>query len=253
MQSSERRPIVPIAVTAAMGLVATALAVGFGVPNDREAGDTDELGSFSAVGRTDAFLIAAPHGQSDAFTGDMAEALCARTGWSCLVARGFSDDGRRINVNRPTEGVRRADTTFTPRAARVYEAYLSRVQALAPRLQLYVELHGNNHPGSRNAIEIATVGISEPWAHMIEQRLTRALREADLSDLTPRIDVLEDIRYGASHNREFGVLSLIEPALHIELPEGARTEHRDAVVAALAEALPDIAKTGADAPEFASR
>lgn len=255
MPPSLRQRFATIAAGAAT-LAAAALVVAFTYAGDGMDGigeTTQGMGSFIAIEQTDGYLIAAPHGDFDAHTGEMADALCGRIGWSCLIARGFHQDGRRINVNRPTEGVRRSDTEFTPRAARVYGEYLERVRALAPQMRLYVELHGNNHPGSRDAIEIATVGISEPWAHMIEQRLTRALRDEGLTRLTPHIDVLEDIRYGASHNREFGVLSLIDPALHIELPEGARNRHRQAVIDALAKALPDIARAGDRAPEFAAR
>jgi len=210
-------------------------------------------GTFTVVERTDEYLVAAPHGEFDAYTGQMARAICERTRWSCQIARGFETDAGRINVNRPTEGVRLAETTFSDRAARVYDAYMTRVQNLAPHLKLYVELHGNDHPDSRDAIEIATAGISESWAHTIRDVLHASLAKHGVGHLTPRIDVLESIRYSASHNREFGALSLIQPALHIELPGNARKAHRADVIAALAEALAKVAKAGATAPQFALR
>src|SRR5215470_2260485 len=57
-------------------------------------------------------VIAAPHGNSDARTGDMVAELGRRTGFGVVVARGFNLEpdsadqaGRRYQVNRPFEGV----------------------------------------------------------------------------------------------------------------------------------------------------
>lgn len=241
----QRRWILVAAFAASLTGAFAAGALAFGQP------DEPLVGTFTVVDRSDRYLLAAPHGESDSFTGQMARAICQSTRWTCLIASGFEADGRRINVNRPTEGVRLAETTFSSRAAEVYDAYMGKVRALTPRLQLYVELHGNNHPGSRDNIEIATAGVSEPWAQAIRAILSEALVQNGVGHLTPRIDVLDDIRYAASHNREYGALSMIEPALHVELPENARETHRDAVIAALTEALPRIAEAGAAAPQFA--
>src|SRR5574341_1021597 len=54
------------------------------------------------------FVIGAPHGSSDSATDLIGRELARLTGFSLVVATGFSHldaDGRRFNVNRPTESV----------------------------------------------------------------------------------------------------------------------------------------------------
>ncbi|MDD9946231.1 MAG: hypothetical protein OXU20_34625 [Myxococcales bacterium] len=206
-------------------------------------GDDDALvGSFSVRDRNAHYLVAAPHGDFDTHTDKIVSGFCDRVPWNCIVATGFETEGPRINVNRPTEGVRLGETEFSPRARRVYRAYMEQISALNPRLELYVEVHGNNHPESRHLVEIASAGISKAWALAIREALDEALKTHGLSHLSTRIDVIDDVRYGASHNREFGALSMIQPALHIELPMDARFRDREAVIEALSAALPQIAR-----------
>src|SRR5260370_3829650 len=57
-------------------------------------------------------VVAAPHGTSDPYTGEIAAELARRTGFGLVVAGGFGLDAeaserpaRRYEVNRPTEGV----------------------------------------------------------------------------------------------------------------------------------------------------
>ena len=209
------------------------------------------VGSFTVIRRPGGLLIAAPHGDADPHTGKMARTLCERTQWSCLVARGFITEGPRVNVNRPTEGVRIHEAAFSSRAAQVYDAYLTEVHRLAPRLRLYVELHGNANEETHHRIEIATAGVSETWARRIRQHLNQALTNAGVGQYSAQIDVLGPVRYAATHNREFGALSMIQPALHIELPEGAREEHRQQIVDALARTLPSIAASAEVPSQFA--
>lgn len=210
------------------------------------------LGTFTVLDQDSTYVVAAPHADFDTHTGEIARKVCEQTGWSCVMASGFETEGPRINVNRPTEGVRLGDTAFSERAARVFDAYMGKVHTLAPRLELYVEIHGNNHPDVSD-IEIASTGVSEAWAQHVRRSLNRSLSRHGLESTRARIDVLDDIRYAASHNREFGALSTIQPALHIELPHALRTTHRRAVIQALAESLPQIAEHAAAPPQFAAR
>ncbi len=89
-------------------------------------------------------VIAAPHGNSDARTGEIAAELGRRTGFGVVVATGFNLEpdtrerpGRRYQVNRPFEG--------TPGPVRlrtllelIRDAYL-RANREAPRLEILVE------------------------------------------------------------------------------------------------------------------
>src|SRR5690242_21896640 len=75
-------------------------------------------------------VIAAPHGTSDPYTGEIAAELARRTGFGLVVAGGFGLEAeaggrpaRRYEVNRPTEGVPGrppAEEVATPSAGQVY-------------------------------------------------------------------------------------------------------------------------------------
>lgn len=208
------------------------------------------VGTFTILERDLDYLVAAPHGSFDTHTDEIARGICAATGWSCLVARGFETGGPRINVNRPTEGTRLRETVFSERAQHIYTAYMERVETLMAQPRLYVEIHGNNHPDCQHAIEIATVGVSRARAGRLRKALRHSLRQNGLA-LTPRIDVYDEVRYAATHNREFGALSRISPALHIELPLMAREEQRPALINALAAALPRMAEAPEEPTELA--
>ena len=57
-------------------------------------------------------VIGAPHGRSDAGTDRVSVELARRTGFGLVVATYADlDSGRRLNVNRPTEGVQ-GDSPF---------------------------------------------------------------------------------------------------------------------------------------------
>src|SRR5437016_2063645 len=112
-------------------------------------------------------VLGAPHGTSDKGTDIIARDLAGLTGFSLVVATGFSHlgaDGRRLNVNRPTESVPGTPARLEAEsedARRVYEAYRRHVaEAAQGPLRLYVEVHGNAHKESAGRLEIATVGLS---------------------------------------------------------------------------------------------
>src|SRR2546425_11554103 len=106
-------------------------------------------------------VIAAPHGSSDARTGEIAAELGRRTGFGVVVATGFGLEpdtrerpGRRYQVNRPFEGAPSrppSEDTASAGARLVYETFERRVRETAQGpLRFYAEIHGNNRRESAN-------------------------------------------------------------------------------------------------------
>lgn len=199
------------------------------------------VGTFTIFNRSSPYLIAAPHGEFDEKTGEIVWKFCRVVRWDCLIVEGFREESAAINVNRPSEGVRISDTQFTERAALVYARYVEKIRKLTPALRLYVEIHGNDRSESKKHIEIATVGITPAQAERIAALFRKKLKAVGL-DLEIRIDVLDQIHYNATHARRFGVLSFLNPALHIELPVSARTDSFQKTVRFLAKTLPVLVK-----------
>ena len=202
-------------------------------------------------------VIAAPHGTSDARTGDIAADLAHRTGFGLVVATGFTIEsghrdtpGRRYQVNRPLEGVPgtpAAQEVATDEARRVYEIYEQRVREIARGpIAFYAEIHGNTRQESATRIEIATVGIDRPDAMRLKT-LLEMIRDAHLRGraASARLDVLiepaDPLVYSASSAKRVGILRFPTQGLHIELPRAARTEWRDLYTAILADFLAQAA------------
>ena len=198
-------------------------------------------------------VIAAPHGTSDARTGDIVAELGRRTGFGVVVARGFNLEpdapdrpGRRYQVNRPFEGVPGrppAEDVATESAQRVYDAYERKVRDVAQGpLGFYAEIHGNNHRDAAGRIEIATVGVDRDEAAQL-RALFELIRDAHLRvnreapSLAVLVEPADTIRYAASGAKGDGILRLARRALHIELPRSARTEWRETYTAILADFL----------------
>ncbi len=197
-------------------------------------------------------VVAAPHGSSDAQTGEIAAEMARRTGFGLVVATGFNIEpdtrerpGRRYHVNRPFEGVpsRPAAEDSTSEGARlVYETYERRVREIAQGpLRFYAEIHGNNRRESANRIEIATVGVDREYAQRL-RTLCELIRDVHLRGHpmgAPRLEVLiepaDPVFYAASGAKRDGILKLPERGLHIELPKAARVEFRDLYTAILAD------------------
>jgi len=188
-------------------------------------------------------MITAPHGDFDEKTGEIVWQFCQEIHWDCLIVEGFRKVDVPINVNRPTEGVKRAETLFTQRAAVVYAKYLKKIRKINKSLRLYVEIHGNSKKSVKNRIEIATSGISYEQAQRIEKILKDALEEAGFGKITVKIDVLDEIYYKAPHTRNFGVMSFINPALHFEFPYSMRTRHRKKTQKFLKKALMEVVRS----------
>lgn len=198
-------------------------------------------------------VVTAPHGNSDARTGEMALELGRLTGFGVVVATGFGLEpdtregpGRRYQVNRPFEGTpgRPASEEVESEAARqVYRAYEQRVREIARGpLLFYIEIHGNNHRDVADRIEIATVGIDRDEAVRL-RTLLELVRDAHLraNREAPRLDIFVEpanpLRYAATGAKRDGILRYPQRALHIELPRAARTDWRELYVAILADFL----------------
>lgn len=195
------------------------------------------------------FVIAAPHGTSDIATDVMGRALAKLTGFGLVVATGYGNldgDGRRFNVNRPTESVPGAAARLeveTAAARQVYQAYRRHVtEAAQGTVRLYVEVHGNIRPESAGRVEIATVGVSRDDAWRLKTLLelirdSRLPPEGDVPRLDVWVESQDPVVYTASAAKQSGILAQTPLALHIELPRAARTTHREAYTTVLADFL----------------
>jgi hypothetical protein len=198
-------------------------------------------------------VIAAPHGSSDARTGEIAAELGRRTGFGVVVATGFNLEpdtrerpGRRYQVNRPFEGTPGrppSEDVASEGARRVYQAYEARVRDVARGpLVFYAEIHGNNHRDAAGQIEIATMGLDRDEALRL-RTLLELIRDAHLraNREAPRLEILVEpanaIRYAASGAKRDGILRIPARAVHIELPKAARTDWRETYIAILADFL----------------
>lgn len=197
-------------------------------------------------------VIGAPHGKSDAGTDRISMELARRTGFGLVVATYADLDSgrRRLNVNRPTEGVQGgtpSEEVWTEQARDAYETYVGRVREVAQGpLHLYVEIHGNGRGESAARIEIATVGVSREDAWRLKT-LLEMVRDAHLKAKPeiPRLEVLVEpldrLYYTASAVKQMGILRLPQRAIHIELPRAARTLGREAYTELLADFLAQAA------------
>ena len=210
-------------------------------------------GTISAKTGRPGLVIAAPHGSSDARTGEIATELARRTGFGLVVANGFNVEpdtreapGRRYQVNRPFEGTPGrppSEEVATDAARRVYQAYEQHVrEAAGGPLAFYVEIHGNNHRDVADRIEIATVGVDRDEALRL-RTLLELIRDAHrpVGREAPRLQIFVEpanpLRYAASGAKRNGILRLPRRALHVELPRAARTDWREMYVAILADFL----------------
>ena len=206
-------------------------------------------GSFNVQKGRPGYVIGAPHGTTDSATDLIGLELARRTGFSAVVATGFGNldaQGRRYNVNRPTEsapGDPPQAEGETEGARRVYNGYdRSVAEAARGPLRFYVEIHGNGHQDTAGRVEIATVGLTKEDAWRLKT-LLELVRDAHLRGRpdAPKLEILVEpvdaLRYSASASKSGGLLGRSEKALHIELPRVARTTYREAYTAMLADFL----------------
>ena len=206
-------------------------------------------GGFNVQKGRPGYVIGAPHGTTDTATDVIGLELARRTGFSAVVATGFGKldaEGRRYNVNRPTESVAGDPPRLegeTEAARRVYESYgRSVAEAAQGPLRFYVEIHGNGHQDTVGRVEIATVGLTleEAWRLKTLLELVRDVHlrsEPQAPKLGFFVEPVDTLRYSASASKSGGLLGRAEKALHIELPKSARTTYREAYTAMLADFL----------------
>jgi hypothetical protein len=195
-------------------------------------------------------VIGAPHGSYDAYTAEMVTQLALRTGLATVIARGFTPtecgDGRRIDVNRPTERhVALSEREFeTQRARKTYEQFKESVLSAAKGdLDLYIDIHHNS--GSR--IEVATVGLSREEAQTIKNAY-RAARDRMLAGRSEAVAVelaiepLDELEVGAWAAKTNGILSVTARSLHFELPAHvvASARQREIYTRVLAQLIKDL-------------
>jgi hypothetical protein len=216
-------------------------------------------GTFNVRKGRPGYVIGAPHGTTDTATDLIGLDLARTTGFGVVVATGFGkldSEGRRYNVNRPTEGVAGEPPNTegeTAAARRVYDAYgRSVADAAQGPLRFYVEIHGNVHQDTAGRVEIATVGISRDEAWRLKT-LLELVRDAHLRGQpdAPKLEIfvepVDTLRYGASASKAGGLLGSSEKSLHIELPKSARTSYREVYTAMLGDFLTQWADLQASA------
>ena len=179
--------------------------------------------------------IAAPHGTNDEKTDILARDISKLGGFSAIIATGFVEGSgylrNRINVNRPTEKFKSGSSQmhyFSKRSQSVYNEYLKQVLKVhtEPITDLYIEIHGQaKFP---QEIEIATKGITLEDAKFFMQlwgknKTTTKKTKKIFDNFELRIEPLHSIYYRATDNKDFGMISKVEKALHIELPRVLRT------------------------------
>ncbi len=168
-------------------------------------------GSFEVVKGRPGMVIGSPPGTSGRGTAIIARDLAQLTGWSLVVATGFS--GLDADVNRSTEAYRR----------HVAEA------AQGP-VRLYVEVDGDGHGDGAGRLEIATVGLERGDTWRLKT-LFELIRDSHVDDPSvPRLEVLvearDPVRYTTSASKQSGIETATPRALQIELPRVARTTYR---------------------------
>ena len=185
------------------------------------------------------YVIGAPHGTTDIATDLIGFELARRTGFGVVVVLGegsLDAQGRRYNVNRPTESVTGAPPRLegeTEAARRLYDRYgRSVAEAAQGPLRFYVEIHGNGHQDTAGRVEIATVGLTMGDAWRLKT-LLELVRDAHLRGQpeAPKLEIfvepVDALRYSASASKSGGLLGRSERSLHIELPKSARTTYRE--------------------------
>jgi hypothetical protein len=176
-------------------------------------------------------VIGAPYGALDKNTDVIAGDLARLTGFSLVVVERVAQagsDGRGFDTNR----VPATPARLAPETRRMDEGYWRHVaDAAQGPLGLYVEVYGNGRGGNVGRVEITTVGLSGDDAWRL-RTLFELIRDSRLDDpAVPRLEVsvesLDRLRSTASAARQGGVPTSAPRALHIDLPQAARTTYRE--------------------------
>lgn len=178
-------------------------------------------------------VVAAPHGEHDKYTGEMVRLICKQLNAPGVIASDFvnPETGHRVNINRPTEGagVDPQEESLTKLSAAAYHRYLKAVlKACGGLLDLYVEIHGNEHKELANRIEVATWEVPQRQARALKLYYSEMMNthSPKLKGLKLKLWVegINPIEKRAWANKLFGVLPLAKSSLHFELPLVARED-----------------------------
>jgi F0F1-type ATP synthase gamma subunit len=193
-------------------------------------------------------VVAAPHGDHDKYTGDIVREICRNIHVCGVVASDFvnPDTKLRVNINRPTEGagVSPQEESLTDLSAKMYHKYLRSVlRACDGNLNLYVEVHGNEHPELSRRIEVATWNVSQTQVRRLKTNYKEILNmhcpHLKAKRVGMWVEGVNPIEKRAWANKLFGVLPLAKSALHFEVPMTAREdlEVQNDVVTVLSEVI----------------
>ena len=203
-----------------------------------ECEDARLLGTVDGTDYDSGFLIAAPHGTYDLFTAEIADAVCLSLRWNCVVARGYVIDGVRINVNRPTEGagLSPASEPQTARSQCVFDYFVYEAKSMlrTASTQFYVEIHGAS---SIEDVEIATAGLTSDQTTRLKTIFQNAWNAVGTTPRTIKVEPNDVITLSATASKSIGMMSRLQPAIHIELPRAMRQNERNEVIQFLQNAL----------------
>ncbi len=189
-------------------------------------------GSFLSLQRPGAkFLLAAPHGWFDVGTDAITYSIFPKDipesypVWSQLIAhsfRGNSPAQTQHNVNRPSTLTNDVCTNPANLAtsAMVYQAYSAHMDKLAPKPQLYFEIHGQSEPGLEASLEVATERVTAAEATQIRKIFQEEMQKAGISGVNIVIEPLDTIFFNAGQTKQCGAIDHIKPApaIHTEIP-----------------------------------
>lgn len=193
-------------------------------------------GSFLVRKGRPGIVIGVPYGARDENTDAIGSDLARLTGFGLVVVKRVSSpdpDGRGFDATRA-----QVTPVGLQREIRVDEAYQRHVaEASQGPLGLYVEVHGTGRGGSAERVEITTVGLSRDDVWRLGT-LFELIRDSRLNDPTaPRLEVqvqaLDRASSTSSAASQGGMLAAAPRALHIDLPQAARTAYRDAYTGVL--------------------
>jgi hypothetical protein len=169
-----------------------------------------DYGSFNVFNRSSSTVLAAPHGTYDINTGVIVSNVCNNVNFSCVVATGFMPKGKRININRPTEGVgiKSTEEQKTIRATIAFTSFKEHVSNVAkPNLQLYIEVHGAGVDG----IEVATHNISKKEAKLIKIILKEEWSKHNSNLIPIKVQGVDKIKMVGNGVKNFGIVADLQP------------------------------------------
>ncbi|MCW8963935.1 MAG: hypothetical protein OQL16_09070 [Gammaproteobacteria bacterium] len=196
-----------------------------------------DSGTITFQDRRSEFIIAAPHGSYDRYTGKIVTQVCEILFWDCIVATGFSVSGVRLNVNRPTEGagIKSSSEKQTPRAKEVYVEYKQIIANIAEgKPRLYIEIHGSNNMG----IEVATSDISLEHARKLKTILEEEWHKIFDTVSAIKVQKIDRVKKVNAAVKKYGVVADLKmPAIFIELSRNLRDNHTSTLARFLATTL----------------